>query len=622
MKAPKRATSFVLISIFFIIFFSYTAYSQEFDWWEANKPETLYLTQLALADSMRFLNEFEYPFILVLSNDENGEYSKIVSQYDKKFYIRDYLKRHDENPLLPVNYWLLEYLGRYEHVRREFATEEPPYFDVRGEFYIKYGKPWRRFEDKGGYKESWFIKYRSNPGIRSQTVINENGYATKVKNSKLEGLLGIGLGSGIAQSAESGFKIMQNESWAYYDDKNNFFVHFAKDGKTWKHIDRLDKVMVDRRGSKLRLHWVDLVKERDMLGGLYSMMYDEIEWMEDLFKDVLTLSTNQVEDAVDFIMPDNARQSMLNFAPGGSVDNLKTQEEYSEKAYLARAVPNVSTRFDELSQLDFDYNISQFRNPDGRTRIELQLLAPINDMLRQRPNVNLPDSIAVEFQFLARNENFDQLFNVPLSASFEYQKVLDAGLPNAVSTVTFPVKPMKGDLTMQVKDPVSLKMGYKKVPFNVRDFSGKSLAVSDIQFYMQPQNDLQRELLPIIEVGEFEVTPYPYTDFASLLPITCYFEIYNIMNAGIISEYDIDISVTRIELSLFERLKKLLRKPEGYTMSLERTRQVDGNDASELLEFDISNLRKGRYVLEVTITDKLNKEITAKSSRTIKIVRF
>ncbi len=67
---------------------------------------------------------------------------------------------------------------------------------------------------------------------------------------------------------------------------------------------------------------------------------------------------------------------------------------------------------------------------------------------------------------------------------------------------------------------------------------------------------------------------------------------------------------------------KLHRKRIGYAMSLERTRQVDGNDASELLEFDISNLRKGRYVLEVTITDKLNKEITAKSSRTIKIVRF
>ncbi|MCP4725848.1 MAG: GWxTD domain-containing protein [bacterium] len=620
MKATKGPSALVLISIFFITFYSYTAFSQEVDWWEANKPETLYLTNLALADSMRFLGEFEYPFLLVLNKGEKEEYSNITSQLDRKFFIREYLKDRNENPLLPVNYWLLEFIGRYEHARQEFAAEEPPYFDVRGEYYIKYGKPWRRFEDKGGYKESWFMKFRKTAGPRSEEI-ETNGYKSRVKNSKLEELLGLGTGSSIARPAESAFRVLQNESWSYHDEKNSFFVHFVKDGKTWKKIDRLDKVMMDRRGSKLRLHWIDLVKEREDLGGVYGMMYDEIQWMEDILKDFITLASDPTGPN-DFELPFNVKESMLNFSPGGSVDNLKHQGEIIEKAYLARAEPNVATRFEELSQLEFDYNISQFRNPDGRTRVELQMLAPISDILDKRPHVRQPDSIAVEFQFLARNENFDQLFKVPLSASFEYQKAIDAGLPNAVSTVEFPAKPMNGDLTMQVKDPVSLKMGYKKVQFNVRDFSGKSLAVSDIQFYMQPQNDLQRELLPISEVGEFEVTPYPYTDFVSLMPVTCYFEIYNIMNAGIISEYDIDISVTRIELSLFERLKKLLRKPEGYTMSLNRTRQVDGNDASELLEFDISNLRKGRYVLEVTITDKLNTEITAKSSRTINIVRF
>ncbi len=266
--------------------------------------------------------------------------------------------------------------------------------------------------------------------------------------------------------------------------------------------------------------------------------------------------------------------------------------------------------------------MSQFRNPDGRTRVELQMLAPISDILENRPHVRTPDSIAVEFQFLARNENFDNLFKVPLPVKFDYQKAIDAGLPNAVTSVTFPIRTVKGDLTMQIKDPVSYAMGYKKIPLEIRDFSNKELAVSDIQFYMQPQNNLQKELLPVIEVGEFEVTPYPYLEFISLMPITCYFEIYNIIDAGIISEYEIDISVTRIELSLFEKLKKLLRKPEAYTMSLNRNRQVDVNNSSELIEFDISSLRRGRYVLEVKVTDKLNREITASSSRVINIVRF
>ncbi|MCP4728091.1 MAG: hypothetical protein GY863_23835 [bacterium] len=175
---------------------------------------------------------------------------------------------------------------------------------------------------------------------------------------------------------------------------------------------------------------------------------------------------------------------------------------------------------------------------------------------------------------------------------------------------------------MQLKDPVSLKMGYKKVPLNIRDYSGDELMVSDIQIYMQPQNDLQKELLPISEVGQFEVTPYPHRDILSYMPMTCYFEVYNIMQSGIIAEYDIDISVTRIELSMFERLKKLIRNTENYTTTLKRTRQVDGNDSSELIEFDISSLKKGKYILEVVIKDKHNKNNTASVSRKIDIVSY
>ncbi len=327
MRSLNESLILVYVIIFFL--FSNPAISQEVDWWEANKPETKYLTQLALADSMQFLNEFEYPFRLVLSREEKKDYSKIVSQLDRKFYIRNYIKNHDQNPLLPVNYWLLEFLGRYEYARQEFGIEEPPYFDVRGEFYIKYGKPWRRFEDLGGYKESWYIKFRSNPGIRNPAV---------------ERLLGLGFYSGgIAQPMETAFKVRQNESWSYHDDNNIFFIHFMKEGKNWIHIDRLEKVMVDGRSSKRRLHWIDLIKERQGIGGLYTMMNEEIEWMEELLQDLVTLATANMEIS----MPYTTETSVLSFTPGGSVDRLKTNGQLAEKVYLNRAVPNVNTRFDE-----------------------------------------------------------------------------------------------------------------------------------------------------------------------------------------------------------------------------------------------------------------------------------
>ncbi len=608
----KRLFFIAIIVVMLSTFFVIQAFAQGEEWWEANRPETVYLTELAVADSIKFINEFEYPFILVLNQKEKAEYSNISSQHDRKFYIRDYLKSHNENPLLPINYWLLEFIARYEYARKEFALLEAPYIDVRGEFYIKYGKPHRRFEDKGGYKGSWFLNQ----------IRHENIHRIDANNRKRNVL---GLNYDVPKTMESGFKIKQNESWSY---ENNFVVHFAKEGKTWKQIDRLDKVLDDRRGSKLRLYWTELVKEREGLGGIYGLMSDEIEWMQELLlmelsqAEIGDIENITIDEKIEVNRPTFITNNVLSFVPGGPVDRLKRKGESIVKSYLARAVPNVSSRFSELSKFEIDYNISQFRNPDGRTRIDLQLLAPIDEMLKQRPNVTAPDSVKVDFQFLIRNENFDNLLNVPVSTSFDYKKSLDARLPYAVSGVVFPAEPMIGDLTFQVTDPVSMNRGYKKVPFNVRNFSGDSLMVSDIQLYMQPQNIFQKELLPITKVGQIEITPYPYKEVISNMPITCFFEIYNIQKSGIVTAYDIDISVTRLELSLFERLKKLIKDTKNYTMGLNRVRQVESNDSSELIEFDISILKKGKYVLEVVVTDSDNKRTTARASKKIDVKKF
>ncbi len=593
MKAKERFSAvLIIIIISFLTIEIYPVFAQELDWWEANKPETVYLTQLALADSMRFLNEFEYSFMLVLSKKEREEYSQIASQYDRKFYIRDYIKRNNENPLLPVNYWLIEYIGRYEYARREFSREEPPYFDIRGEYYIKYGKPDRKFEDKGGYKKNWYVEKMKTFEIQLSQV----------------------------KMMETNFKIKQNESWSYYDDTNYFIIHFAKDGKKWEQIDRLDEILVDRRPTKVGMYWMELVKEREDLIGHYSLLSSEIHFMQEVLEQQLDGTNDMIVD-----LPYNVSLKELNFQPD-KLDNpiydLKMRADIVDRNSLISAKTNIATRFSDLSKLDLFYNLSQFKNPDGKTLVELQLLTSINDMLRQRQIVQEPDTVKVEFQFLLRNQNFDQLFRVPLITSFDYQKAMEAGLPNAISAATFPVNPLNGDLTMMVKDPESKRMGYKKVPLSIRDFSGDYLMISDIQLYIQPQNELQRELLPITQVGEFELTPYPYKEVISLMPITCFFEIYNIQSSGIVSEYDIDISVTRIELSMFERLKKLIRNTENYTTKLNRTRQVDGNDSSELIEFDISSLKKGKYILEVVIKDKHNKNNTASSSKILKIVNF
>jgi len=586
-------TRVVAVCMLSAVFFFESAFAQAERWWESNKPETAYLTQLALSDSARFTHEFEYPFLLVLNDTEKNDYRSLSTLNDRKFYIRNYLKSHNENPLLPVNYWLLEFIGRYEHARREFPVDEPPYFDVRGEYYIKFGKPLRRHENKKTHYDIEFLKY-----------VN----VTKIDRSK-------------PQLIESYFKIFQNESWYYDNDNNYFIVHFAKEGRTWKRIDRLDKVLVDRRPSKALFNWMELVKDRDNLCSHYSMLSAEIRFMEEYTKDLW------LENGVTghYLRPENISWKEISLDPSNptsEVMNLKYYAESVEKALVVNAVPNVEVRFSELSKIDFDYDVAQFRDSDGRTLIELTFLAPVDDILGKRKYFSEPDSVLVEFRFMIRDENYEPLVNIPVGASFHRQKAKEAGLPNALTTIALPLEPVHGDLTVQVLDPVNRNKGYKKAGFDVRDFTGDSLMVSDVKLYIQPQNDLQRELLPVTKTDQYEIATYPYRDIISALPLVCYFEIYNLERSGIRSEYDIDISVTRIELNLFDRLKKLVRDANAYSTGIKRTRAIEGNKSSELFAFDISNLTNGRYVLEITVTDKDNSRITARSSKIIDITRF
>ncbi|MCP4726705.1 MAG: GWxTD domain-containing protein, partial [bacterium] len=122
-------------------------------------PQEIYFDALEAADSLKFAVGFEYPFVLILSREESAEYEDLKGITPKKKYIKDYIRRKDRNPLQRVNHWFLEFEDRCNHAKDEFGIKDPPYFDERGEFWIRYGEPWSRFEDLGGSKNMHLFKY-------------------------------------------------------------------------------------------------------------------------------------------------------------------------------------------------------------------------------------------------------------------------------------------------------------------------------------------------------------------------------------------------------------------------------------------------------------------------------
>jgi GWxTD domain-containing protein len=150
------------------------------------KAEKQYLAALRTADDTAFKNEFETEFLLLLDAQQTQAYDSLATLGGRKAYIENYWKASNPNPLLPENDWLVDFLKRRAYARENFPAPEPPYFDDRGKYYLKYGKPSFRYWESGS---------------------PDNFYP--------------------------------NESWSYENVARNFLVHFVKDGPAFRETDNI-----------------------------------------------------------------------------------------------------------------------------------------------------------------------------------------------------------------------------------------------------------------------------------------------------------------------------------------------------------------------------------------------
>jgi len=181
------------------------------------KTEKAYLAALRAADEKIFQNEFEAEFLLLLDKPQTLEYDSLSTLNGRKAYIENYWQAANPNPLLPENDWLLDVLKRRAYARENFPAPAPPYFDDRGKYYFKYGKPSFRYVDNGGYQ---------------QNCLNCLRYIT-----------------------------ISNESWSYENVAHNFLAHFIKDGAVFRETDNLSSFLEMGKFHNPEL-WSEIVKKR------------------------------------------------------------------------------------------------------------------------------------------------------------------------------------------------------------------------------------------------------------------------------------------------------------------------------------------------------------------------
>lgn len=588
------------------------------------RPETRYFDALEEADSLGFTERFEYPLLLVLNDKEKKHYNAITTLEGRRGFVKRYIKSRNQNPLYAVNYWFLEFSGRVERARREFSIDEFPYFDVRGETWIKYGKPSVRYEDSGGFKRSSALS--QNVQITEKVAIpnpNDPTGPMIIRESTSHGPLArIYNQGGLGAAPSTEFNIYPNETWYYSTRSRNFTLHFVRDHGDWREAEDMDDFLVENRRSNAEWHWMELIKDRVHVSPEYAYAIGTIERLEEsLASSEVVIDRTQGAPVVMLNTQDNMGGQMSERRPNQPVVLKKNQIEHEESGNRMYLEPNISDRFRDQNALELDYDTVQFRGTGGKTRIEFVVRTSIEDLLDKRTQQDTSDSISVNYSYTLRDQLFEPVVMSETARITSVTQSESAGVKNIIAYDKAEIEAQTGDLTIQVEDNFSRNRGFLQQMIDIRDFTGSSPMMSDVLFLSAADTPGEKELLQTFEIEGVEVTPYPYESFHIGEPVFCYFELYNLNSPEFQGRYRVEISAKQ-KKSKAGFVKRLFGGgSKTINLSVSQDRSAAENDSKELMAVDLSKLKPGDYVFSITVNAPGKKESPLSIEKEITIVK-
>jgi GWxTD domain-containing protein len=453
-----------------------TSFSSQERRLDSLKTEKQYLAALRAADETTFKNEFETEFLLLLNAQQRQAYDSLATLDSRKAYIENYWKASNPNPLLPENDWLVDILKRRAYARENFPAPEPPYFDDRGKYYLKYGKPRFRFEDAGD------------------------------------------------------FYTYPNESWSYENVTHNFLVHFVKAGVVYREIDDLTLILIAGRRmapEKRAANWSVLAIKRAAVSPVFGRATAKLHELATARLHAAAFPNSLTALTIEYAIPHTIQ---MQIADQAKLEVFKAREVAPAAAH---------DEINAINKLQFTRDLALFRGPQGATRLEISLLSPLHKNLLKKFSRDSADTLRLGYRCLLRDQHFEPVAEDGMMSEFQAKWAATAKLPNAVGKLAVTAQPGENELTLQIKNVRQDKIGFSRQLLGIRDFRGDALMLSDIQFLTEVANANQRQILPVFTKLNTAVAPYPFEKIKKTIPLLCYFEIYNLKSSGISDNYEV-----------------------------------------------------------------------------------
>lgn len=501
--------------------------------------EAAYFAALRAADSTTFHDEFEAEFLLLLHEPDKQMYARLQTLAARKDFVERYWHASNPNPLLPQNDWLLDFLQRRAHARKNFPAPTPPFVDDRGTYYLKYGKPLRRYEDFGT------------------------------------------------------LEVLPNETWSYENVTRNFLVHFKREGKIYREAQSLAEILTGRKRNAPDTEakvLIALARQRTSVSPVFGRVF--AKWLD---LNNAQLQGNSFANSRTALVIEWQQPHAILFAAA---------QHAKAEVLHARSVAPVTAHeaLHAIPVLALQAELAQFRAADGDTRLEIALLTPLKKKFVRKAQ----DVFALEYRAQWRDATFNLVSEARATRAFAVSVATANDLPSAVGTLVLTANPQEGDLTLQVKDEYDGRLGFVRKGLTLRDFSGAALMLSDLQLLLEVA-ETHHEILPTTMKQDRLVAPYPFDEVRKTLPLLCYFEIYNLRATSYALTYEVTAVKERAEEEQQIKLEK-----NAPTISVTTNNVTSHEFAAELLALDLSQLKKGDYLLEISVTESTTRATHAR----------
>jgi len=225
--------------------------------------------------------------------------------------------------------------------------------------------------------------------------------------------------------------------------------------------------------------------------------------------------------------------------------------------------------------------------------------------IKLSPRTDGKKILNLEMTHLLRNQQGESIVRDLKIGQFFNPKILSSViLNNTIITL-----PAFLDLTIQIKNTDDNTVGFQKENIEIRDFSVSDLLISDVIFYT-PEITTTNTVKEVVNGAKVEL--YPTTYISKDIPLMFYYEVYNMVVRENSSFYDVEFKLTedRSKDSGFRKLRSKLSGSQKTVHSVKNQLVATKTDTKELIGFDLKDIKKGNYILTITVTAIWDKNVS------------